>query len=110
MPLENWSEDVCVVRLADDPQFTEELAAAEQHLNHHRRVDVVLDFTGVSYLNSTNISRLLMIRQQMIQNDSKLILCSISTRLWSTFLATGLDKVFTFSNDVSTALATLQMA
>jgi hypothetical protein len=30
--------------------------------------------------------------------------------LWGTFLTTGLDKVFEFSDSVTTALATVQIA
>lgn len=107
MPIEQWSDEVCVVRLGDDPQFTEDMNAADQHLESHRHPDVILDFSGVTFLNSTNISRLLTIRQKTVGGESKLILCSVNTRLWTTFLATGLDKVFSFSPDLSTALATL---
>jgi anti-anti-sigma factor len=110
MPIDQWSEDIFVVRLGDDPQFTEDMNAIDQNLSYHRHADVILDFSGVSFMNSTNISRLLAVRQKTIQGENKLILCSVSTRLWSTFLATGLDKVFTFSNDVTTALATVQLS
>ena len=107
MPIEQWSDEVCVARLGDDPQFTEDMVSVDQHLDSHRHADVILDFSGVTFLNSTNISRLLTIRQKTIGCDCKLILCGVSTRLWGTFLATGLDKVFAFSKDVSTSLATL---
>lgn len=109
MPIDQWSEDIFVVRLGDDPQFTEDMNSVDQNLSYHRHVDVILDFSGVAFMNSTNISRLLSVRQKTIQGENKLILCCVSTRLWSTFLATGLDKVFTFCNDVPTSLATLQM-
>mgnify|MGYP006177731245 CR=1 FL=1 len=42
--------------------------------------------------------------------DGRLVLCNVSTQVWSAFLITGLDKVFTFSDNVTTALATLQIA
>jgi anti-anti-sigma factor len=107
MPIEQWSDEVSVVRLGDDPQFTEDMNAADQHLETHRHPDIILDFSGVTFMNSTNISRLLTIRQKTIGGDCKLVLCGVSQRLWTSFLATGLDKVFTFTKDVSTALATL---
>lgn len=110
MPIEQWSDEVCVVHLADDPQFSDEMTGIDKHLSYYTKTDLVLDFTGVHYLNSTNFSKLLQLREFMVKNDNKLILCGISTRLWGTFLATGLDKVFTFCTDVSTSLATLQMA
>ena len=42
MPVENWSETVVVVRLGDDPQFSEDLDSLEQTLKDND-VDVVLD-------------------------------------------------------------------
>ena len=55
-------------------------------------------------------ARLLRLRKQMIQANSRLVLCGISTQVWGTFLITGLDKVLTFTDSVPTGLATLQMS
>ena len=38
------------------------------------------------------------------------MLCGVTNHVWGAFLITGLDKVFEFSDNVPTALATLQMA
>ena len=108
MPVERWSDSVAVVHLGSDPQFTEDLDAFE-HMLTGGRLDAVLDFSGVQYLNSSNIGHLLRVRQAMVKADSRLVLCSVDTRLWSTFLVTSLDKVFEFSANVPTGLATLQM-
>jgi anti-anti-sigma factor len=109
MPVEKWSESVVVVHLANDPQFTDDLESLEERLAQGR-VDAVLDFHAVGYINSSNIARLLKVRKQMVSADARLVLCSVNTQIWSAFLITGLDKVFEFSDSVSTALATLQMA
>jgi anti-anti-sigma regulatory factor len=45
----------------------------------------------------------------MISHDARLVLCNLPTAVWGTLLVTGLDKIFHFSNDVTTSLATLQM-
>jgi anti-anti-sigma factor len=108
MPIERWSDKIAVVHLADDPQFSDELGALEQAIQHGK-LDVVVDFAAVHFVNSSNIARLLRLRKQMIQHDCRLILCGISTQVWGTFLITGLDKVFDFSDNVPTGLATLQM-
>ncbi len=108
MPIEKWSETVAVVRLSDGPPFAEDLVSLEQTLAQ-RRLDSVLDFSGVDYINSSDIARLLKVRQQVVTAEGRLVLCGISTRIWSTFLVTGLDKVFEFSDNVPTALATLQL-
>ncbi|MGB7160102.1 MAG: STAS domain-containing protein [Tepidisphaeraceae bacterium] len=106
MPLERWSDRVVVVHLADDPQFTEDLYAFDASVGD----DVVLDFAAVRSINSTNLARLLKLRKQALADKAKLLLCGVSTEVWGTFLVTGLDCLFEFSDNVPTALATLQMA
>ena len=109
MPIEKWSDKVNVLHLADDPQFSEDLQALEDQLAT-KPADAVLDLSAVHFVNSSNISRLLKIRKHMITKDRRLVICGVSTQVWGTFLVTGLDKVFEFSDSVSTALATLQIA
>lgn len=108
MPIENWSSDVVIVRLGDDPLYSEELAILRQDLVRTGGA-VVLDFTSVTYLNSTQLSLLLVLRRHLVEREGRLVLCGIDARTWGTFLVTGLDRVFTFCDDVSTSLAALQM-
>ncbi len=109
MPIEKWSDTIAVVHLADDPQFTEDVVAVEESTDAGGN-DVVLDFGAVHFLNSSNLARLLKLRKHVSNKDRRLVLCGISNQLWGAFLVTGLDKVFDFSDNVPTALATLQMA
>jgi len=109
MPLEKWSDEVVVVHLADDPQFTDDLESLETAISQST-LDAVLEFGAVRFINSSNIAKLLTLRKQMIARGSRLLLCNISTQVWGAFLITGLDKVFELSDNVPTALATLQIA
>lgn len=95
------------MHLGNDPQFAEDLHALETH--ERAEADAVLDFGAVTFLNSSNLAGLLRVRKQMLASDRKLVLCGVNTPIWGTFLTTGLDKVFRFSDDVTTSLATLQM-
>lgn len=108
MPVEKWSDSIAVAHLGDDPQFSEDMAAVEQTATA-RALDVVLDFDAIHFLNSSNISRLLRVRKLKLSDGGRLVLCNISTQIWGAFLVTGLDKIFSFSDNVPTALATLQM-
>ncbi|HEY1686769.1 MAG TPA: STAS domain-containing protein [Tepidisphaeraceae bacterium] len=108
MPVEKWSENIEIVRLGDDPQFAEDMDSLIEKLQD-RWYDVVLDFGSVSFLNSSNIGALLRLRKRMMDLERRLILCAIDKKVWGSLIVTGLDKIFHFSNDVSTALATLQM-
>src|ERR1700722_13675077 len=103
MPVEKWSDNVAVAHLADDPQFTEDLQSIEDLAATRGRRNVVLDFAAVHFVNSSNLARLLKLRKNMLAESRRLMLCSISTQVWGTFLVTGLDKVFEFSDNVPTA-------
>ncbi|HTL29725.1 MAG TPA: STAS domain-containing protein [Tepidisphaeraceae bacterium] len=109
MPIEKWSEQVSVLHLADDPQLSDDLQMLEDQASQ-RKFDAVLDFGTVRFLNSSNLAKLLKLRNQLNQAESKMILCNVGTPIWGTFLVTGLDKVFDFSDNVTTALASLQIA
>ena len=37
------------------------------------------------------------------------MLCGVGNQVWGAFLVTGLDKIFHYTDDVTTALATLQI-
>ena len=108
MPLERWSENVVVVHLADDPQLTDDLVSLEHFAAHHP-ADAVLDFATVQFINSSNIAKLLKIRKKFLTEHGRLILCNVGTQVHGALIVTGLEKMFTVSENVPTALATLQM-
>lgn len=110
MSIENWSENILVVELQDDPAFSDDLAALVDESDAKKDVDVVLNFGSVSYLNSSNIARLLKLRKKISANKRKLVMCGIGTNVWGLFLVTGLDKVFEFTDNVATGLASVQIA
>ena len=109
MPVEKWSESVVVVRLTDNPQMADDLDALEAMLQQ-RRLHAVIDFSGVRMITSSNLAKLLKLRRQMSAADSRLVLCGANEQqVWGAFLVTNLDKLFEFTGDVPTALATLQL-
>jgi anti-anti-sigma factor len=110
MPIQNWSDDIVVVELGDDPQCTDDLDSILKSIESRPKVDVVLNFGEVTFLNSSNIAKLLKLRKLLVVNHHrKLRLCGISTHVWGVFLVTGLDKIFEFADDVASGLASLQI-
>ena len=107
MPIEKWSEKIVLVHLGDDPQFTEDVQSLGSMIRQN--ISIVLDFDAVRYINSSNLSRLLKLRKQLSSTNARLVLCGLNNQVWGVFLITGLDKIFEFSDNVPTALATLQM-
>ena len=110
-PIQHWSEDIWVALLqADEVSLTDELAQLDHSLESTDPMPhVVIDLINVSHMASSHLSQLLQVRKLAITRDHKLRLASPNDQLWALFLTTGLDKVFTFTEDVGTALAGLQM-
>ena len=75
------------------------LAALEQ-----RWYDVVLDFSAVTFLNSSNLGALLRLRKRMMSLQRHLLLCGVGSKVWGSLIVTGVDEIFHFTDDVSTAL------
>ena len=61
MAIQNWSDDILVVELGDDPQFSEELSSVSEAMEAGPR-HVVLNFGSVSFFNCSNIDGLLRLR------------------------------------------------
>jgi anti-anti-sigma factor len=108
--IERWSENILVVELQDDPAFTDDLGSLLDQVENDSDVHVVLNFGGVSYLNSSNIAKLLKLRKRLLNRKRRLVLCGIDTNVWGLFLVTGLDKVFEFADNVANGLAGVQLA
>ncbi len=108
MTIEKWSDDIIVLELADDPLFVDDMTNLLSQLEQEP-FDVVLNFSAVSFLNSSGIAKLLRLRKRMLSLDRWLMLCGINAKIKNVFSVTGLDKIFQFAGDVSTALATLQL-
>ena len=62
MPAEDWSENVYVVHLSDEPAFSDELDQFERLLQENPR-HAVLDLDSVTFLNSSNLSQLIRLKR-----------------------------------------------
>ena len=109
MGIQNWSDDITVVELNEDPQFSEELGSLVDSLPGDPK-HVVLNFAAVGFINSSDLARLLRVRKVVMAQHRRLVLCGVNNQVWGIFLITGLDKIFDFTNDISTALASVQLS
>ena len=108
MPIEQWSDRILIAHLSPDPHLGEDMQTVQEQASGGN--DVVLDFAGVKYLNSSHIARLLKLRKAIGSAGRRLVLCAVDTQVWGAFLVTGLDKIFEFTDSVPTALAGLQIS
>ena len=110
MPVEKWSDNVIVVRLADDPHLADDLDSLDAAVaQRNGQLSAVVDFTGVRAVNSSTLGRMIKLRRQMNSGNGRLILCGMNDQVWGAFLVTNLDKLFDVSDGVATALARLQL-
>ena len=109
----DWSENIVLAQLTDEPSLSEELTTLFERLEaidpEEEHPSVVLDFSAVSYVNSSNIAQMLRLSKQVSRRGKALRLCSISDEVASVMSVTGLDKVFSFAPDTLTALASIQL-
>ncbi len=108
MAIQEWSNTITVIELADDPQFSDDLDTLLETFDD-KPTNAALNFAAVGFVNSSNISQLLRLRKHVLAAERRLILCGVNTQVWGVFQVTGLDKIFEFTNDISTALAGLQL-
>jgi anti-sigma B factor antagonist len=111
MPLQEWSESTLIAELSDEPLFSEEFEALMGRLEEtgDDMPDVILNLLDVSRLNSTNLAQLLRLRKKLLSHERRLRICSVDDSIWSVFMVTGLEKLFEFTDDVATSLASLQI-
>lgn len=121
VPINEWSDSIQVVELQNDPSFADDMAVLANGYQRAaddlkagrpgtRARDLVLDFRHVQFLNSSNIAQLLRVRKLAMLAGARIRVCSVSDRIWGVLLATDLDRIFDFSEDVTTSLTALQMS
>ncbi len=110
MPINDWSDDITIAELTDEPGFSEDISALMRRLDREEGApDFILDLKGVTYLNSSNIAQLLRLRKGVITAGRRMRICSVPDPVWGVLMVTGLDKILDFTDDVSTSLASLQL-
>jgi len=110
MPLSDWSENIVIGEMTDEPRLGDDLKMLIAHAEKKQiNLHFALDMRGVTYLNSSNIAQLLQLRKTVVAVKGSLHLCGVNDAVWSILLMTGLDRLFKFTDDVPTALTAAQL-
>lgn len=110
MSLQKWSDQIWIAQMSAQPVFSEEIdSLTAQFEKASPSPHVVIDLSGVQTLNSSNLSQLLRVRKLAGDAGSGVRVAAPTDAVWTLFLTTGLDKVFQFSRDTTTALTELQL-
>ena len=109
MAIEHWSNEIVIVHLPQEPEMSDELTAITEFISERENYDVVVDFSSVDNVTSSDLSKLLKLRQVTARDGRRLVLCNIDPTTEDMLSITGLADVFELTCDKSTALATLEM-
>ena len=108
MSMEHWSERVDVIRLGDAESLDDDLSLIAQQAAGGKH-DLIVDFTDVRFINSSQIGKLLKARKILATHQKQIILTGLGGNAWGALVVMGLDQVFSCRDDVATGLASLQM-
>lgn len=101
--------EVTVVRFNDrkilDANAIEELGGELFNLVEvENRKNLLLDFTGVEFLSSAALNKLIILDKKVKANGGHLKLCSLRQEIAEIFTLTRLDRLFDIRKDEKTAL------
>jgi anti-anti-sigma factor len=109
MGIQNWSEEIILVDLQQEPQMGEELNTVVGMVRDRGNCDVVIDFSSIDIVTSSSLSKLLKLRKLLADCSHKLVFCNVAPATKGIFSVTGLDGIFEIVEDKFIALAGLQI-
>jgi anti-anti-sigma factor len=109
MGIQNWSEDIILVDLPQEPQMGDELKAVTEIVRDRGDCEVVIDFSKVDIVTSSSLSKLLRLRKLLADCSHRLVFCNVAAATKGIFMVTGLEGIFEITDDKFVALASLQM-
>ena len=108
MGIQNWSDEVVLVDLPQEPEMGDELKSVTEIVRDRGDCDVVIDFANVDIVTSSSLSKLLKLRKMLADCGHRLF-CSVAAATRGIFTVTGLDGIFELADDKFVALASLQL-
>ncbi|MBW8016733.1 MAG: STAS domain-containing protein [Planctomycetes bacterium] len=109
MGIQNWSDEIILINLGQEPQMGEELQTAIDLTGDDNCRDIVLDLSVVDIVTSSSIAKMLKLRKELGERQRRLVFCSVSRQTMNLFKVVALDTVFEFAENQFVALASLQM-
>jgi anti-anti-sigma factor len=108
MSVQTSGEGVVLVDLGQGVDLAEELQNVTQLVDERAGCDVIMDFSQVTLLGSSQLASLLRLRKLVQGHGHRLVLCNVGRLAMGIFSVTGLDAVFEMAADPAAAAATVQ--
>ena len=99
MGIQNFSEDVLLITLPEQPQHGEEIDIVNKLLSDSVDFDVLVDFSEVEMLTSGSICGLMILDKLLTGSARKLVLFNLPSAIKQIFVRTGLITVFDLADD-----------
>ena len=101
--------DITVIRFADQKILDESsIQEMGQELfalvEEQKRKNILLNFTGVEFLSSAALGKLILLERKVKEAQGRLKLCSIRPEIYEVFVITRLNKLFDIRDDEAAAL------
>ncbi|MHC4546878.1 MAG: STAS domain-containing protein [Planctomycetota bacterium] len=110
MGIDHSSHGFLTVDLLPEPNMGTELENVANIARDEADCDVVVDFSSVDIITSSNIAKLLRLKKLLDGCGHRLVLCGLVSTTKHIFTLAGLDQVFEFADDKSAALTTIKNA
>ena len=99
MGIQNFSEDVILFTLPEQPQHGDEIDIVNKLLSDSVDFDVMVDFSKVEMLTSGSICGLMILSKLLQGAGRKLVLFNLPSAIQQIFVRTGLISVFDLADD-----------
>ena len=103
MGIDHSSQGILTVDLIPEPDMGNELESVARIVRDGEDCDVVVDFSGVDIITSSNIAKLLKLNKALNSGARRLVLCGLANATKQIFTLAGLDQVFAFADDKAAA-------
>jgi anti-anti-sigma factor len=110
MGIDHSSQGILTVDLLPEPDMANELEKAAKIAREEADCDMIVDFSNVDIITSSNIAKILKLKKLLDGFGHRLVLCGLISATKQIFKLAGLDQVLEFADDKSAALTTIQHA
>ena len=109
MGIKNWSHDIVILDLSEEPELLCELENLVVVLREQSNCKVLIDFSEVGKVTDTGISKLLEVRRLADYCGNRFALCGVSEEVEAMFKWDGHIKALEVFDDRHLALMCLDM-
>ena len=110
MSTRELNDDCLFLALNENPSRTHEISELNKSVSENPDHHVIMDFSLVKMLTSASLANLLALRDLLITNNRRLILCHVVFPVKGIFTVCGFTEVFDFAEDKFAAMEALKFA